>query len=105
MTTENKVETELKKVVKDMGGLCYKFVSPGRKNVPDRICVLPHGVVFFIECKSTGKKLRGGQRREVIRLRDLGQNAYELDSMRQLAALKLIMITEVEYARVWNEKR
>lgn len=95
MVEENKVETELKKAIEKMGGICYKFVSPGRINVPDRLCALPYGVSFFVECKATGKKPRPGQKRELIRLRKLGHNAYVLDSLVQLDALIVLIQQEI----------
>ena len=43
-------EKELKKIVeKHLGGIYYKFMSPNRVGVSDRIAVLPKGVVFWLE--------------------------------------------------------
>ncbi len=77
---EKVVEEALIKAVKRRGGMCLKFVSPGRINVPDRICIMPGGRVFFVECKAPGEKLRAGQAREAERLRALGCECYSLDS-------------------------
>jgi len=38
---ESKIETHLREQIEAIGGLCYKFVSPGRRNVPDRIVLMP----------------------------------------------------------------
>ena len=44
------------KLVQGGGGLCYKFVSPGNRGVPDRLVITPDGRVFFVELKSkTGR--------------------------------------------------
>ena len=44
------------KLVQCGGGLCYKFVSPGNRGVPDRLVITPDGRVFFVELKSkTGR--------------------------------------------------
>ena len=44
------------KLVQGGGGLCYKFVSPGNRGVPDRLVITPDGCVFFVELKSqTGR--------------------------------------------------
>ena len=52
---ENYVEKYLLSQAEKHGFLCYKFVSPGRKGVPDRI-LIGHGETVFVECKSdTGK--------------------------------------------------
>lgn len=59
--------------------MAYKFTSPGRRNVPDRICVLPGGRIVFVELKAPGKKPTAGQAREHQRLRDLGQQVDVCD--------------------------
>jgi hypothetical protein len=60
-------------------GIAYKFVSPGRRSVPDRIVLLPGGRIVFVECKSPGKAPRADQLREHERLR-AGLNVVALDS-------------------------
>lgn len=77
---ENIIEAHLVKEVKARGGMAYKFVSPSHSNVPDRLCVMPGGRIFFVECKAPGKTPRPGQRRELDRLRAKGAEVYELDS-------------------------
>jgi hypothetical protein len=55
MEDERDVEKYLTKKVKSMGGLSFKWTCPGVAGVPDRICILPGGVIVFIEVKkSTG---------------------------------------------------
>ena len=54
---ENRVEEALRKKVIAAGGLCLKFVSPGQRGVPDRLCIMPHGVVAFAELKAPGKHI------------------------------------------------
>lgn len=61
-------------------GFAYKFKSPGRKNVPDRIVCLPSGHVHFVECKAPGKKASSGQAREHARLFKLGFSVMVLDT-------------------------
>lgn len=48
---EGSIERYLTKQVKDIDGLCYKWVCPGHVGVPDRI-VLHKGSVYFIEVKT-----------------------------------------------------
>ena len=62
------------------GGLAYKLTVPGRRNVPDRLLLLPGGRVIFVECKAPGQAVRPGQRRELERLQALGFQATVLDS-------------------------
>ena len=40
---ESSIETHLVRMVRDRGGLCFKFVSPGNPGVPDRIVITPAG--------------------------------------------------------------
>lgn len=69
---ENLIEKHLVAEVKKAGGMAYKFVSPGRRSVPDRIVLLPGGRLVFVECKAPGKAPRADQLREHERLRALG---------------------------------
>ena len=48
---EKEIESKLVKMVKQSGGLCLKFVSPGWAGVPDRIVLLPGGRAVFVELK------------------------------------------------------
>jgi len=56
--------------------ICYKFVSPARRSVPDRMIVGPGGRLIFIEFKSSVGKTTSGQDREQKRLTDRGQRVY-----------------------------
>lgn len=49
---EKEIERRMVQTVKDRGGLCYKFVSPGNPGVPDRIIITPDGRVIFVELKT-----------------------------------------------------
>ena len=42
--------------VKEYGGICPKFVSPGYDGMPDRIVLLPKGKFAFVEVKAKNKK-------------------------------------------------
>ncbi|WP_179038264.1 PDDEXK family nuclease [Limnobaculum xujianqingii] len=79
-TRESTIEKNLVKQVKAAGGIAFKFVSPGRRSVPDRIVILPGGRVVFVECKAPGQNPRPEQEREHKRLRSLGVNVVVLDS-------------------------
>lgn len=68
---ERDVEAYFVAQCKARGWGCYKFTSPGRRNVPDRIVILPGGSVAFVELKAPGKKPTAGQAREHDRLRRL----------------------------------
>lgn len=53
---ESTIERHLVNGIKKLGGLCFKFESPGNPGVPDRIIITPTGKVIFVELKSeTGR--------------------------------------------------
>jgi len=72
---EKQIEARLRKRVNEMGGLFYKFVSPGNDGVPDRIAVLPGGRVWFIELKTDGGRASSLQEWQIGQLRKRGANA------------------------------
>ena len=49
---ETQIERHLVEGVMKLGGLCYKFVSPGTQGVPDRIIITAQGKVIFTELKT-----------------------------------------------------
>lgn len=60
--TEKNLEKRLKKEVEGLGGLCLKWVSPGFTGVPDRVCLLPTGISWFVEVKKPGGVLSERQK-------------------------------------------
>lgn len=78
---EKDIESALCARVKSIGGLCEKFVSPGRRSVPDRIVTLPGGVIVFVEVKAPGKKPTDLQERDHARRKALGCRVVVIDSM------------------------
>lgn len=78
---ESTIERYLVKRVKELGGITYKFVSPGRRNVPDRIVVLPGRRLYFVEVKATAGVLRPGQAREHARINALGFGVWAVNSL------------------------
>ena len=80
MIREKDIETALVKRIKDLGGLPYKFTSPGHRAVPDRLCLLPGGRTLFIELKRPGGRPTALQAHEHERLRGLGFEVLVIDS-------------------------
>ena len=78
---EKDIESALCRRVKSLGGLCEKFVSPGRRSVPDRIITLPGGVIVFVEAKAPDKKPTSLQERDHETRRKLGCRVVVIDSM------------------------
>lgn len=77
---EKTVETYLVDRVRAAGGDAYKFSSPARVSVPDRIVVFPPARIYFVEVKRPGGKPTRGQLREHERLRALGCDVRVIDS-------------------------
>jgi hypothetical protein len=78
---EARIEKDFARRVEDAGGKQYKFTSPGRRGVADRIALFPvpeeHRPIVakylrFVELKDEGKHPEPHQEREHKRLRDMG---------------------------------
>lgn len=91
---ESAIEKHLANSVKLLGGLCWKFVSPNLAGVPDRIVVMPGGMVYFVELKAPGKLPRPNQLRRARELRQRGVQVLMLDSI-MAVDMWLDAITEV----------
>lgn len=76
---EKDIEHALIQAVKNEGGLCPKFTSPGTNGYPDRLVLLPGRHWAFVELKSPGKKPRPLQRLRHEELRRLGYRVFVLD--------------------------
>lgn len=80
---EAKIEEKVRKYALDKGLLVYKFTSPNRRSVPDRLFVTPKGVVFFIEFKQAGKKPTPAQAKEHEILRGHNVTVFVVDNVDQ----------------------
>lgn len=69
---EKDIEKWLGDQVKNLGGLYYKFVSPGNRGVPDRIIVFPPGVTIFVELKTDKGRTSAIQDVQIKRLQRAG---------------------------------
>lgn len=76
---ESSIEKYLREQVEKNGGMCEKFVSPGKRNVPDRLVTWPYEM-NLVETKATGKKPRPGQVRDHARRAKLGVIVHVLDT-------------------------
>ncbi|EGP42992.1 VRR-NUC domain-containing protein [Achromobacter insuavis] len=93
---ESSIEQYGVALFKAQGDLPYKFTSPGRRNVPDRLrlrAIPPEHqaivarYVQFIEFKATGEKPTAAQEREHVRLRKLGYRVEVVNSIAGVDAL------------------
>ena len=77
---EQFIESQLKKAIENMGGLCWKLVCPGTTGGPDRICLMRNRAVF-VELKAPGKQPRPIQAHRMNQLRQQGFTALVVDSV------------------------
>ena len=84
---EKAIEQKLCQAVKQRGGICPKFVSPGFDGMPDRIVLMPKGRMGFVEVKAPGKKPRPLQTARHKLLTRLGFRVYVLDSEEQIGGI------------------
>ena len=78
---EKQIEERVGTYAKEQGFLVYKFTSPQRAAVPDRLYITPRGKVFFVEFKREGMKPTPAQQREHERLREQGVMVYVIDNV------------------------
>jgi G:T-mismatch repair DNA endonuclease (very short patch repair protein) len=81
---EKQIEARLKREIERRGGLALKFASPSIAGMPDRLILLPTGIVVFVELKAQGKNLRPLQQKRKRQLEDLGFKVYVIDSYRKV---------------------
>lgn len=78
---EKQIEAKVCDHAKSQGMLVYKFTSPARAAVPDRLFVCPDGRIFFIEFKRPGQKPTVPQEREHQRLRNHNVKVFVVDDV------------------------
>lgn len=88
---ESQIEKHLVKRVKELGGEVRKVQWIGRRGAPDRLVMLPPGIVIYpgpeygyaiwVELKATGVKAEPHQLREHERMRAMGQRVVVIDSI------------------------
>ena len=71
---EKIVENHFVWAVERIGGKTYKFTSPGRKGVSDRVACLPDGSTWFVELKTKGGRLSALQKMFMSDMTLLNQN-------------------------------
>ena len=87
---EKSIETVLRQAVEAEGGVCLKWVCPGHRGVPDRMSLVPGGIIAFVELKRPGAKVKAGGLQEWWRDRlwEFGFPCYEISTAEK--ALKLV---------------
>lgn len=82
--SEKTLEARLVREIGARGGMALKYTSQFHRGIPDRICLMPHGLVFFVELKSTGQKPTKLQQHAMQQLEKLGFLTRVVDSTESL---------------------
>ena len=77
---EKQLEAKIVKIAKDLDILCYKFISPSNRGVPDRIFICRCSV-FFIEFKSDKGKLTVQQEHTIDKFRKKRAVVYVVNNI------------------------
>ena len=75
-TLDRKLSAELKKI----GGWSIKLITAHISGLPDRLCLLPGGRLFFAEIKTTKQKPRKLQLSVQNKLISMGFEVYVIDN-------------------------
>ena len=78
---EKQIEAAVCEYARSRDVLAYKFTSPARAAVPDRMFIRQDGRVWFCEFKRTGAKPTEPQEREHHRLRQHNVNVFVIDTI------------------------
>ena len=84
---EKSLEQWAEKEIRKRAGLALKWVCPGQRGVPDRICLFPNGRLIFIEFKRPGIQSDGRsalQLKMAKRLTTLGFTVWRISSKEDL---------------------
>lgn len=81
---ESAIESKLVRMVRDRGGLCYKFVSPGNPGVPDRIIITPDGRSVYVELKTEIGRLANIQKWQLEEMRKRGADVRVLRGLEEV---------------------
>ena len=80
---ESRIEKQLEKTVREKGGLCFKFVSPGSPGVPDRIVITPDGRIIFVELKTETGSLQKIQQWQIERMKKCGADVRVIKGLQE----------------------
>ena len=78
---EKEIEAMVCDYAKTKNVLVYKFTSPNRMAVPDRLFIRPDGRIWFCEFKREGQKPTPAQDREHHRLRQHKVSVFVIDNV------------------------
>lgn len=80
--SEKVIERKLVELVKLNGGMCIKLLCDNLLGLPDRMVLMPHSKIAFVELKTTGRKPRRIQVFMHNKLRALGFRVEVIDTIK-----------------------
>lgn len=80
INSEKVIERKLVEAVKANGGMCIKLLCDNLLGLPDRMVLMPHSKIAFVELKTTGRKPRRIQVFMHKKLRALGFRVDVIDT-------------------------
>lgn len=89
---EKEIEAKVCDYAKTKNVLVYKFTSPNRMAVPDRLFIRPDGRIWFCEFKREGQKPTPAQDREHHRLRQHKVSVFVIDNVDEGKAMVDMMV-------------
>lgn len=82
--SEKTLEARLVREIEARGGMALKYTSQFHRGIPDRICLIPPGILTFVELKSTGQKPTKLQEHAMEKLISLGFDCLVIDTTEKL---------------------
>lgn len=79
---ESEIERKVCEHAKNLGWLCYKWVSPGNRSVPDRL-FFKEGEVIAIEFKAKGRKPTKLQQKTINKLNEQCIPTFIIDDVKE----------------------
>lgn len=92
---EKDIEKKVCDYARSKGVLAYKFTSPARAAVPDRLFIRPDGHIWFCEFKRGGQKPTEAQEREHLKLRQHKVSVFVIDNVEAGKAMIDMMVMGV----------
>lgn len=80
INSEKVIERKLVEAVKANGGMCIKLLCDNLLGLPDRMVLMPHNKIAFVELKTTGQKPRRIQVFMHKKLKALGFRVEVIDT-------------------------
>ena len=103
--SEKTLEARLVREIEARGGMALKYTSQFHRGIPDRIVLMPPGVLTFVELKSTGQKPTKLQMHAMNKLFMLGFDCKVIDSTESLNEYLAAVDATLEMLPDLTEKR